>query len=185
MSNETGTMNINKVQNYIADFSTTTDTVPIGVNQVINTVSVEREIEEVNTGVQLNVTPTITADKKYVILNISAYRNELLGFDSFTTEQTDAIGEAVKIQMPTTEFTTLTTRVMVPDRSTILLGGQTVAGEVQLESGVPILKNIPLIGRLFSNKSEVKDKQVLLILVKPTILLKNETEQAATAALRQ
>jgi type II secretory pathway component GspD/PulD (secretin) len=79
----------------------------------------------------------------------------------------------------------LTTRVMIPDRSTILLGGQTIAAETQIESGVPILKSIPFIGRLFTNKSEVKDKQVLLILVKPTILLKNEQEQAATAALRR
>jgi len=77
------------------------------------------------------------------------------------------------------------TRVMIPDRSTILLGGQTIAGEERVESGVPILKSIPLIGRLFTNKSEVKDKQVLLILIKPTILLKNEQEQAATAALRE
>jgi type II secretory pathway component GspD/PulD (secretin) len=136
--------------------------------------------------VQLSVTPTITADKKYVILNISAYRNELLDLASTLVEASDG-GEVVSstFDLPTTEFTMLTTRVMIPDRSTILLGGQTIAAETQLESGVPILKSIPILGRLFTNKSEVKDKQVLLILVKPTILLKNEQEQAATAALRQ
>jgi type II secretory pathway component GspD/PulD (secretin) len=136
--------------------------------------------------VQLSVTPTITTDKKYVILNISAYRNELLELEPAIAEAVFE-GEIVTntFEIPTTEFTILTTRVMIPDRSTILLGGQTVAGETQLESGVPILKSIPFFGRLFTNKSEVKDKQVLLILVKPTILLKNEQEQAATAALRQ
>ena len=186
MNNETGTMNIIKNQNYIEDVELITDTATAGENTVVNTAYWDRTIENIPTGVRLSVTPTITTDKKYVILNISAYRNELLALEPLIAKAAFE-GEIVEntFEVPTTEFTIVTTRVMIPDRSTILLGGQTVAGETQLESGVPILKSIPFIGRLFTNKSEVKDKQVLLILVKPTILLKNEQEQAATAALRQ
>ena len=50
-------------------------------------------------------------------------------------------------------------------------------------AGVPVLSKIPLIGRLFSNRSKVRDQKILLILVKPTILLQEEREKEAIAAM--
>jgi type II secretory pathway component GspD/PulD (secretin) len=63
------------------------------------------------------------------------------------------------------------------------LGGQRITIEVDKEAGVPILSKIPIIGRLFSNRSTVKDQKILLILVKPTIMLQEEREAEAIAAL--
>jgi len=48
---------------------------------------------------------------------------------------------------------------------------------------VPVLSKIPVIGRLFSNRSSVKDHKILLILVKPTIILQEEREAEAIAAM--
>ncbi len=45
------------------------------------------------------------------------------------------------------------------------------------------MSKIPLIGRLFSNRTMVKDHKILLILVKPTIILQEEREQDAIAAM--
>ena len=73
----------------------------------------------------------------------------------------------------------------VPDGGTLLLGGQKVSVEVEREAGVPILSKIPFIGRLFSNRSTVKDEKVLLILVKPTIILQEEAEAGAIAAMER
>ena len=75
------------------------------------------------------------------------------------------------------------TRVSVPDRGTVMLGGLTLTGEVERESGAPVLSKLPILGRLFSNRSKVSDKQILLILVKPTIMLQEETEEDAISAL--
>jgi type II secretory pathway component GspD/PulD (secretin) len=75
------------------------------------------------------------------------------------------------------------TRVSVPDSGTLLLGGQRITVEVDKEAGVPILSKIPILGRLFSNRSKVKDHKILLILVKPTIILQEEREAEAIAAL--
>jgi type II secretory pathway component GspD/PulD (secretin) len=75
------------------------------------------------------------------------------------------------------------TRVSVPDCGTLLLGGQRITSEVETEAGVPILSKIPLIGRLFSNRSKVKDSKILLILVKPVIILQEEREAEAIAAM--
>jgi general secretion pathway protein D len=77
------------------------------------------------------------------------------------------------------------TRVSVPDGGTLLLGGQRITEEVEKEAGVPVLSKIPVLGRLFSNRSEVKDHKILLILVKPTIILQEERESEAIAAMEK
>jgi len=65
---------------------------------------------------------------------------------------------------------------MFPDGGTLLLGGQTIAGEAFREQGVPVLSKIPFLKRLFTNTASAKDEQVLLILVKPTIMIQHEQE---------
>jgi general secretion pathway protein D len=81
------------------------------------------------------------------------------------------------VQLPILDITAVNTIVSVPDGGTLLLGGQTLAGEIEVEEGVPILSKIPFIKRLFTNKSTAKDERVLLILVKPTIIIQREVEQ--------
>ena len=81
------------------------------------------------------------------------------------------------IQEPEVQITEVKTTVSVPDGGTLLLGGQTLTGEIERDSGVPILSKIPFLKRLFTNHSMAKDEQVLLILVKPTILMVKEIEQ--------
>jgi len=54
-----------------------------------------------------------------------------------------------------------------------------------LEAGVPILSKIPVLGRLFSNRSSLRDEKILLILVKPTIILQEETEHQAIASMEE
>ena len=81
-----------------------------------------------------------------------------------------------QIQLPEYELTQLATTVSVPDRGTLLLGGQTLMGEVERESGVPVLSKIPFLKRLFTNRGTAKDEQVLLVLIKPTIIVQREVE---------
>jgi type II secretory pathway component GspD/PulD (secretin) len=71
----------------------------------------------------------------------------------------------------------------VPDGGTLLIGGQKLGAEINKEAGVPGLSKVPLLGRLFSARSKVKDQNVLLILVKPTIMLREEAEREFFAPL--
>ena len=81
------------------------------------------------------------------------------------------------VQEPLIQITEVRTTVSVPDGGTLLLGGQTLAGEIEREAGVPVLSKIPFLKRLFTNRGMAKDDQVLLILVKPTIIIQREQEQ--------
>jgi type II secretory pathway component GspD/PulD (secretin) len=64
----------------------------------------------------------------------------------------------------------------VPDKGTVALGGFKTSNEVERELGVPILNKIPVVKRLFANRSYGRDDSVLVILVKPTIHLYEEID---------
>ena len=144
---------------------------------------------QINPSTALSITPIITHDKKNVLLGIITTQNQFLGMRTTTIEAPilngTGAGQVVTydIQLPDQESSTLMTRVSVPDGGTLLLGGQRITAEIDKESGIPILSKIPILGRLFRNSSKVKDQKILLIMVKPTIILQEEREAEAIAAL--
>ena len=155
-------------------------------------------ISIVQSGVLLDVQATVSADRKYVTLTLrpAALHPARPGdftFQNGTSANTSAgtggtgpvvIGGGIGgvaptgiIQAPEIQITEVKTTVSVPDGGTLLLGGQTIAGEIEKEAGVPVLSKIPGLKRLFTNRSMAKDEQILLILVKPTIIIQKEVEQ--------
>jgi type II secretory pathway component GspD/PulD (secretin) len=148
----------------------------------------------VGSGIQLSITPTVSADRKYVNLileptlalppvitpfNLTAPASQATivtgGGTVITGGAINAVTET--IQLVTQTFTKVETVVSVPDGGTLLLGGETIAGEAEREQGLPVLSKVPFLKRLFTNTATAKDEQVALILVKPTILIQREQEE--------
>jgi type II secretory pathway component GspD/PulD (secretin)/tetratricopeptide (TPR) repeat protein len=149
------------------------------------------QISVVQTGVLLNVQPTVSADRKYVTLTLTPQQSNLLALQTFSFQSGGSQGSTIingipvfdntgglgaSVQEPEIQLTEVKCTVSVPDGGTLLLGGETVAGETTKEVGVPVLSKIPFLRRLFTNRSQAKDEEVLLILVKPTILIEREIE---------
>jgi type II secretory pathway component GspD/PulD (secretin) len=150
----------------------------------------QQNYSEIPTGPTLNITPTITPDKKHVLLNIVAELWDFLGYDTTKVETPipGSIGQPTSlftysVTLPQTERSRVKTRVSVPDSGTLLLGGLKRTAGIEKEVGVPILSKIPIIGRAFTNRSKVSDQRVLLILVKPTIILQEEADAEAIAGM--
>jgi general secretion pathway protein D len=152
-------------------------------------------IQNATDGVQLVIERAlVSADRKYVTLDVDPQLDSLIGFSTYTfevsggatttpnTTGTTVVGTGgfvaptLSIQEATELRTEVRTRVTVPDGGTLMLGGVTVAGEINLEAGVPGLSKIPFLKRLTTNASESNDENVLLILLKPTILINKEIE---------
>jgi type II secretory pathway component GspD/PulD (secretin) len=136
-----------------------------------------------NEGVVMLLEGTISADRRYVTLNVDVAISRLEGFQNRAVTAV-AGGQLVNsaetqsfIQAPTTTVTRVQTTVTVPDQGTILIGGQRLINEVESESGVPVLSKIPILNRFFSNRIQVKEEQTLIVLIKPTILIQNEEEE--------
>jgi type IV pilus assembly protein PilQ len=62
------------------------------------------------------------------------------------------------------------TRVMVKDGETAVIGGLIRDNDSIYESGIPVLRSLPLVGRFFGSKSKVSEKRELLIFVTPKIV---------------
>jgi type IV pilus assembly protein PilQ len=62
------------------------------------------------------------------------------------------------------------TRVMVEDGQTAVIGGLIRTNDSHVRSGVPVLKDVPLIGMLFRSDDIVKQNRELIIFVTPKII---------------
>lgn len=107
------------------------------------------------TGIILEATPHITADG-HILLDIAAERSSADFADS-------DIGVIFRTQ-------NATTRVLVRDGETVVIGGLTVTERSEVRAGVPILMNLPVIGRLFRVTRESEVQRDLMILVTPHIV---------------
>jgi type II secretory pathway component GspD/PulD (secretin) len=184
LSGESATLEVSTTKSVRTDSTLGSEVIAAGDNP-ITYYTIEDEYEDFSSGVRLSITPTIL-DKKYVLLRISTYLEDVdIGEGEILGLGVDTEGNPITrtIYFPTTDLSSIQTRVSVPDRGTVLLGGQTLTSSRQKEAGVPILSKVPLLGRFFSNSSDVQDKRILLILVKPTIVLKEEAEEDAIAAM--
>jgi Flp pilus assembly secretin CpaC len=142
-------------------------------------------------GVSLEIDrAVVTADRKFVTLDILPVLDQFGGFQTFAFQiapapSTSSIGTVVNtgaqaatlvVQEAIETVTAVHTRVTVPDGGTVLLGGVNINGETELEAGLPVLSKIPFLRRLTTSTSSAKDDQILLILVKPTIIVDKEIE---------
>ncbi|MCE5341573.1 MAG: hypothetical protein LLF92_10700 [Planctomycetaceae bacterium] len=182
LSGERANINILKSAAYIEDYEFE-DITASGDSQPTRVIANPTSAYAVG-GVTLNVTPVISDDKKYVnLLIMTEYRQ--FNLDTLFPVYADTTGDKYYQTLPTYETSDIKTHVNVPDGGTLLIGGQKLGAEINKEAGTPGLSKMPLIGRLFSNRSKVKDQEVLLILVKPSIIIKEEAEQEFFAPLRE
>jgi len=88
------------------------------------------------------------------------------------------VGPPVAIQTPELRLQRLRTTITVPDGGSFLIGGLRRLEETDLESGVPILSQIPLVGWLFTRKAKSTVRQDIIIIVSATIVdLEERTRQ--------
>lgn len=147
-----------------------------------NATAFRPQIATVATGSVLDVEGTVSADKRYVNMTLRPTISTINGFTEYQGA-VDAQGNPVPgsgvLQLPNITIQQLACSVSVPDGGTLLLGGQKLSGEVEKEMGVPLISKIPILNRLTSNRSIVRDEQTLLIMVKPKIIIQKEYEEAS------
>ena len=134
--------------------------------RIVNTV------EQRQTGVILNVTPRVNANG-LVVLDI---QQEVSDVVRTTTSGIDS---------PTIAQRRIGTSVAVSSDQTIVLGGLIQDDVEELNSGVPVLKDIPVLGSLFSATTQATSRTELLILITPKVLTDQQEAVAATDELRR
>jgi Flp pilus assembly secretin CpaC/tetratricopeptide (TPR) repeat protein len=118
-------------------------------------------------GVVLDVTPQVESDGYTIGLQLRPQVVEFLGYDlSNNTSIITELGvQEFKAQMPILEARTVDTNVIVYDGETVILGGMIREANDAFEDKVPVIGDLPLVGRLFRSRGQRVVKRNLLIFV--------------------
>ncbi len=141
------------------------------------------EIGQLLLGVILDVQPVVSHDLRYITINmrpgtarlINVVDVDVAGTTTGTGGATSAV--AYIVQLPTVELRSVRTTVTLPDGGTLLLSGLMNDVSFSSDSGIPVLADIPIIGRAFSSTLKQKERRNLVILVSAHIILLNEEEE--------
>ncbi len=146
--------------------------VPFVTGQFSNTGSSNSEgspnpfttIQREDVGLSLTVTPHINEGGQ-IVVDIA---QEISSIDATTVSAVDLV----------TKKRTLSTSVMIPDDSILVLGGLIDDSVQESIKKVPLLGDIPLIKNLFRTKKRTRIKRNLMIFIHPKILKDNLEQEA-------
>ena len=136
-----------------------------------------RNYEKRDIGLEVKATPRINPNGTVVLTIESTFETQ--GADQNVPNENGG----------TDPYATVTTRkissdVSVENRQTIVMGGLTRKSRTESESGIPILKDIPWIGKwLFSSVSQTEKRSELLVFMTPYVL--DDAESAQMEAMRR
>lgn len=116
------------------------------------------ETEFIDATLSLKVKPVINPDNS-MILEIEVSN------DSIGSTVATGVGSAPSINTKKAK-----TKVLVKNGETTVIGGIFIETEFESESGIPLLRSIPILGHLFKSTKKSKDKTELMIFITPRIV---------------
>ncbi len=114
-------------------------------------------VTQKNIGIQLRVTPRINEKTKITLL-VDATVEALLSAAEINTDQPRSTNRTVK------------TQVTVSDGDTVIIGGLIAENILENKKFVPVLSDIPFIGRMFQSTQLTKEQRELLIFITPNVV---------------
>ncbi|MDP0490005.1 MAG: hypothetical protein Q7Q71_03000 [Verrucomicrobiota bacterium JB023] len=139
--------------------------------------------ETANVGTILEVQPIVSQDRSVVDLTITPTIKEFLGFinygeplrggstqASFGLSGIDVTGQAGEVTsndilMPLFDTVRARTQVTIANGHTVLIGGVVTEQVEKVEDKVPLLGDLPLIGRGFRSEVNLRQKKLVMIFV--------------------
>jgi general secretion pathway protein D len=145
------------------------------------------EMREV--GVILQVVPEVSADGQMIdlmlnpqIISEPSWRD--YGFD-YQLPDTEPIH--VRMEQPFFQVRSISTSISIYNGATVVMGGMITESRTEVDDKIPLLGDVPLLGRLFRSRYEQSEKRNLLIFVTARLVdpagrsLKTQVDVAPTA----
>lgn len=134
--------------------------------------SILQTVQYRNTGVILSVKPVIHSGDQ-IDLDVS---------QEVSSAQATATGVNTS---PTFSSRRLQTKLSLKNGSTVLLGGLISNSRSGGNAGIPLLKDIPILGHAFRTDTDVADRTELIVLITPYVISDDADAQAVTDAFRR
>ena len=122
-------------------------------------------VERIQTGVTLRVTPSVTNNRQ-IMMHVEVTNSDV----NFTNNGTLIDNNNARNDL------------LVADGQTVVIGGLTQTSVRVTKSGIPLLVDLPFIGRLFGYTTRQEQRRDLLILITPHII--DEGQQPSEAVRR-
>ncbi len=127
--------------------------------QTTNETGTSESFKREDIGLKLTVKPRISDNK--VILDINTILEDAK--ESVSTENLDTSKKEVN------------TTVILNNGESVIIGGLIKSKNFQVDSKIPILGEIPILGTLFKNEQFINDKINLIVVITPFIILKDSS----------
>lgn len=138
-----------------------------------NDVAIDRNVQYEDVGTSLTIIPTIN-DDDYISVQI------LQEVSSLTTQTIQSA-----LNAPVISTREASTRAVMRDGQTVVIAGLIGTSTEDTESGVPFLKDIPLLGNLFKRKSVTRNRTEVAIFVTPYLVRSDEDADALRERIRE
>ena len=145
------------------------------------------DYEQKELGIELKITPKINPNGTVMLTVEEKYTQ--VGADQTIQYASsngggDAGGTLTPVQVPTTITREMSADVLLENNQTVVFGGLTETQTSESETGIPILKDIPIVGKwLFGSVKQNEDRVELLVFMTPYVL--NDAQAAQVEALRR
>ena len=174
------------------------ETVPFAVQRVQQdqngnlTVAIdENKRSPINVGFTLYLTPHVVPGTDMINLNVipkvsrlSGTSSSIAGFERFQFQ--DAGGQTSSfIDLPREAAQTVVTYLRVRDGHTAVIGGLQTEQKTEIETRIPLLSSIPILGNLFTWKRKQNEVSSLIILITPHILKDASEEDRQFRKIRE
>ncbi len=130
-----------------------------------------QSIQYRKTGIILSITPTVYSDGR-VDLEISQEVSEAL-----------PLGEGDDIGSPSIFNRTVETSLSLRDGGSVVIGGLMSTRQTNTDSGIPFLKDVPVLGNLFKSQAKRHNKTELVLMIVPYIIGSDQRANEITRAI--
>lgn len=146
---------------FISKVTTTTTATAAG-----NSISFAPETTSVLSGMIIGIVPYIS-EKGEISLNITPITSDLTNLQDRTF---GSAGNQLTITIPTIALREMTTTVKMRDGQIVIIGGLISRKGATNEEKVPLLGDVPVLGKLFSRTNNTESRSELVLLLRPHIV---------------
>ena len=144
--------------------------------------TIQPQLSILPTGPVLDVLPTVAADGYTISMSLIPSITQFIGYDAVPPEfagaiQAQSVGSGTvgvsltaQVPLPRTRVRQVVTQCIVWDAQTVMLGGLISEDITNTKDKVPVLGDLPMVGRLFRSETKTNRKKNLVIFVTPTII---------------
>ena len=160
----------------------------LAVDNKESKIEVTQDVPTATSSTTSTTESTLTQSIQYrsagVILDVTPSINESGLVSMKVTQEVSSLGSAVAVggggNYPSFQTRKATTNLVVQDGHTIVIGGLMKNTKNKTRSGIPFLKDLPVLGYLFGWRSYTNTKTELLITITPHVIQSTEQADALT-----